>query len=236
VADYILLFGPPGVGKGTQAKLLSQRLKLPHVATGDLFRDHLKRETELGQLAKGYMDRGELVPDEVTVGMLKERVNQPDAAGGVLLDGFPRTEPQAEALADLLAEHGEGVSVVLFISAPREVLLGRLSNRWTCSQCGAIYNAVTRPMNQTGSCDRCGGEVVQRADDNPEVHGKRISVYLEQTMPLVEYYRQRGLLVEVDGRQSIDDVQRDILAAVAQARDERGGGVRGGKPPAVHSV
>ncbi len=221
MADYILLFGPPGVGKGTQAELLIKRLTLPHLSTGDLFRDHLKRETPLGRLAKGYMARGELVPDEVTIGMLRERIEQADAAGGALLDGFPRNRAQAEALDRLLAEHGKLVCVVLFISAPSEVLLERLADRWTCGRCGAIYNVVTNPPDAAGVCDRCGGPVEQRADDNPEVHRKRVSVYLEQTMPLVEYYRERGLLAEIDGRQSIADVQRDILAAIENARNRR---------------
>lgn len=218
MADYIVLFGPPGVGKGTQAELLIEYLKLPHVATGDLFRDNLKRETSLGSLAKDYMSRGELVPDEVTIGMLKERIEQPDAANGVLLDGFPRTAKQADALSELLVEKGERVSVVLFIAAPQEVLLARLANRWTCGQCGAIYNTVSNPTHEKGVCDRCGGEVVQRADDNPDVHRKRIDVYLEQTMPLVAYYREKGLLAEVDGRRAIDEVHGDILEAIARAR------------------
>ena len=221
VADYIVLFGPPGVGKGTQAELLIENLGLPHVATGDLFRDHLKRETPLGQLAQGYMSRGELVPDKVTIGMLKERIEQPDAAPGVLLDGFPRTATQADALSSLLADNGQRVSVVLFISAPQEVLLKRLADRWTCGQCGAIYNTLSNPTHETGVCDRCGGQVVQRADDNPDVHRKRIDVYLEQTMPLVEYYRQKGLLAEIDGQKSIEIVHGDILAAIAQARAGR---------------
>ncbi|HLF27916.1 MAG TPA: adenylate kinase [Anaerolineae bacterium] len=221
MADYILLFGPPGVGKGTQAELLIKHLELPHIATGDLFRDHLKRETALGRLAKDYMARGELVPDAVTIGMLKERIEQPDAHEGALLDGFPRTAAQADALARLLAEEDAAVCVVLFISAPTEVLLERLTNRWTCSQCGAIYNMVTNPPRTPGICDRCGGAVTQRADDNPEVHRKRIHVYLEQTMPLVDYYRQHGLLVEIDGRQSIEAVQRDILDAIARSKCER---------------
>jgi len=218
VADFILLFGPPGVGKGTQAELLVKSLALPHVATGDLFRDHLKRNTQLGQLARGYMDRGELVPDEVTISMLRERIDQPDAAAGVLLDGFPRTAQQAEALSGLLVEKGEAVGVVLFISAPVETLLRRLADRWTCSQCGAIYNMVTHRPHQPGVCDRCGGPVVKRSDDNPDVHRKRIDVYMDQTMKLVDFYRDRGLLVQVDGERSVEDVHQDILSAIARSR------------------
>jgi adenylate kinase len=221
VADYILLFGPPGVGKGTQAEMLTEALKLPHIATGDLFRENLKRETPLGLLAKGYMERGELVPDEVTIGMLRERLEQPDAVHGALLDGFPRSAAQADALASLLAEKGEAIRVVLLISAPTEALLERLANRWTCSQCGAIYNMKTNQPDAIGVCDRCGGKLIQRPDDQPDVQRKRIGVYMEQTMPLVDYYRARGLLAQVDGMQSIEEVYRQILDAIVQLKAQR---------------
>jgi adenylate kinase len=221
VADYILLFGPPGVGKGTQAEMLTEALKLPHIATGDLFRENLKRETPLGLLAKGYMERGELVPDEVTIGMLRERLEQPDAVHGALLDGFPRSAAQADALASLLAEKGEAIRVVLLISAPTEALLERLANRWTCSQCGAIYNMKTNQPDAIGVCDRCGGKLIQRPDDQPDVQRKRIGVYMEQTMPLVDYYRARGLLAQVDGMQSIEEVYRQILDAIVQSKAQR---------------
>ena len=220
MADYIVLFGPPGVGKGTQAELLAERFKLPHVSTGDLFRDHLKRQTPLGQLAKGYLDRGELVPDEVTVGMLRERIEQPDAVNGALLDGFPRSAAQAEALAKLLAEKGEAVRVVLLISVPTDVLLERLSNRRTCGQCGAVYNLVTNPPQTDSVCDRCGGAVLQRDDDRPEVQKRRIDVYLQQTLPLVAYYRERGLLTEIDGSKSIQVVHQQILGAIAASQTQ----------------
>ena len=220
MSDAILLFGPPGVGKGTQANLLAGELRLPHVATGDLFRDHLSRRTELGNLAQAYMNRGELVPDEVTIGMLRERIGQADARNGVLLDGFPRTAGQADALAHMLAERGGRVRIVLYIAAPRDVLLERLAHRWTCSHCGAIYNAMTDPPHRAGVCDRCGGPVVQRADDNPDVQRRRVDIYLEQTMPLVDYYRQRGLLEEIDGTRSIDEVHRVILDAIARSAGE----------------
>ncbi len=221
MADYVILFGPPGVGKGTQAVLLAGELNLLHVATGDLFRDYLKRETPLGLLARGYMDRGELVPDEVTIEMLRERIEQPDAATGALLDGFPRTEQQADALARMLAEKGEEVRLVVFIIAPIDLLLRRLLNRWTCGQCGAIYNMVSHRPRAAGICDRCGGVVARRSDDHPDVHRKRISVYMEQTMNLVHYYRMRGLLVQIDGDRPIEDVHQDILAAIEQSRNQQ---------------
>jgi adenylate kinase len=188
------------------------------VATGDLFREHLKRETELGRLARSYIDRGALVPDDITIGMVRERLNDPDTQKGMLLDGFPRTIPQADALTALLAQHGSSVRRVLFINAPKPVLLERLGNRMTCMQCGTIYNSRTQSPEVAGVCDQCGGQVVQRSDDRPEVHLKRIDVDLEQTMPLVEYYQRQGLLTLIDGQQSIDQVYADLLQAIEQAR------------------
>ena len=218
LADYFVLFGPPGVGKGTQAERLKKGFNLAHVSTGDLFRDHLKRETELGKLAKSYMDRGALVPDDVTIGMVRERMKEPDTWNGMLLDGFPRTIAQAESLDDLLAERGERLKQVLFINAPKPVLLARLGNRLSCRQCGAIYNANTQPPKVPGVCDVCGGEVYQRADDRPEVQLRRIDVYLEQTMPLADYYEGRGLLTKIDGEQSIDEVYESLRQVVERAK------------------
>ena len=214
MAKYLVLFGPPGVGKGTQAERLKDELQIAHVATGDLFRDNLKRETELGQLAKSYMDRGALVPDEVTIGMVRERLKEADTQNGVLFDGFPRTVAQAEALDKLLGERGGRIGKVLFIHAPDEVLLDRLGNRWTCKQCGTIYNADSKPPKVAGVCDNCGGEVYQRPDDRPEVQKKRIDVYLEQTAPLIEYFDRLGKLVRIDGRQPIEKVYADAVAAI----------------------
>lgn len=214
MGKYIILLGPPGAGKGTQADLLSQKLGVPHVSSGDLFRDHLKRQTQLGQLAQAYMERGELVPDEVTIGMIKERLEQPDCAGGVILDGFPRTAPQADALEKVMAEQGKAISCVPYIQVSDQVLLERLTARWTCRNCQAVYNVLAKPPRQAGVCDACGGELYQRADDTPETQRHRIEVYNQQTAPLIAYYRQRGLLVQVDGEQDIEGVKQALFRAV----------------------
>ena len=214
MADYYLLFGPPGVGKGTQADRLEKTLDLAHIATGDLFREHLKKNTLLGQLARSYIDRGALVPDDVTIGMVAERMTDPDTQKGMLLDGFPRTVAQADALSKMLADRGQKIRRVLFITAPQEVLIERLGNRMTCSNCGTIYNTQTQLPKNDRVCDVCGGEVVQRSDDTPDTQRKRIRVYLEQTMPLVDYFKQRGLLITIQGGQSIDLVYEDLLHAI----------------------
>ncbi len=210
----IVLLGPPGAGKGTQAELLTQWLPLPRVATGDLFRAALAQETELGLKAKAYMERGELVPDEITVGMVKERISQEDCASGVIFDGFPRTVGQAEALDRLLAELGRKVDLVLYFEVAPDVLLERLAGRWTCPKCGEIYHRLYNPEKVRGICDKCGAELYQRPDDTPETQRRRIQVYLEQTAPLQEYYRKRGLLVQIDGEQDVESVQRQVTQAV----------------------
>ena len=211
---YLLLLGAPGAGKGTQADYLCERYQLPHVASGDLFRDNLKRATELGQLAKSYMDRGALVPDEVTIGMVRERLKAADTQNGVLFDGFPRTVAQAEALDKLLGERAGRIEKVLFIHAPDEVLLDRLGNRWTCKKCGAVYNLNSKPPRVAGVCDACGGELYQRPDDNLDTQKKRIEVYAAQTAPLIEYFDQKGLLARIDGQQPIEKVTADVKAAI----------------------
>ncbi len=217
MALYLVLLGGPGAGKGTQAERLSQALGIPQVSTGDLFRENLKKETPLGLLARGYMERGELVPDEVTVGMVRERLAQPDCVGGAIFDGFPRTVAQAEALEALLAEMGNRLAVVPYIKVPEDVLLARLAGRWTCKACGAMYHQIFSPPQQAGVCDKCGGELYQRADDTAETQKHRIQVYFEQTAPLIDYYREKGLLVEVDGRRGIDEIQAELLAIVRGA-------------------
>jgi adenylate kinase len=215
---YVLLLGGPGAGKGTQAQVLHEKFVIPQVASGDLFRDNLKRATPLGQQAKQFMDRGELVPDDVTIAMIRERLQQPDAHGGALLDGFPRTVPQARALDGLLAEFDGRVNVVLYIKVDQAALLERLAGRWTCRGPGQhTYHLLFNPPKRAGVCDVDGTELFQRADDTAEVQARRIKVFFEQTSPLVEFYRQRGLLVEVDGDQPIEKVGRDLLAAAEAA-------------------
>jgi adenylate kinase len=215
---YILLFGPPGAGKGTQAQILSRDFGLPQVASGDLFRMNLKNMTPLGQLAKKFMDKGELVPDDVTIRMIRDRLEQPDAQPGALLDGFPRTIPQAEALDSLLAEFGGRVDVVLYMNVRESVLIERLSSRWVCrGPQQHVFNQFTNPPKVPGVCDVCGAELFQRDDDKAAVQAKRIRVFLEQTTPLIEFYRQRGALCEIDGERSVADVTAQVKRAVDSA-------------------
>lgn len=213
MTTYIVLLGPPGAGKGTQAEVISDSLKLAHISSGDIFRENLKNETELGKLAQGYMNRGELVPDDVTIAMIRERLTRLDCANGAVLDGFPRTPAQAAALEEMLKELGGSVRSVPYINVPSEVLVTRLSGRWTCQQ-GHVYHTVFNPPQVAGKCDVDGLDLYQREDDQPATVERRIRVYLDQTSPLIEYYRERGLLREVDGTQAIDKVTADLLAAI----------------------
>jgi len=213
----VVMLGPPGAGKGTQAALLAERLGTPHVATGDLFRAALKNETELGLTAKSYMERGELVPDEVTIAMVRERLEESDCDSGVLLDGFPRTIEQAEALKGLLADQGKTVDRALFIDADEDELVRRLSSRWTCRNCQAVYNVISNPPREEGKCDICGGELYQRSDDVPETVRNRIRVYWQQTSPLIDYYRDEGLLITIKSEGGIERVQEKILEALRVA-------------------
>ncbi len=210
----LIMLGPPGAGKGTQAAMLAKRLGIPHVASGDLFRDALKAETELGLMAKSYMDRGELVPDEITITMIRERLLESDCAKGIVLDGFPRTIEQAEALQELLAEQAKVIDAALFIDASEDELVRRLSSRWTCRACQAIYNLISNPPQKEGKCDVCGGELYQRSDDAPETVRNRIRVYWEQTSPLINYYRDGGLLITIESEGGIERVQEKILEAL----------------------
>jgi len=210
---YLVLLGPPGAGKGTQAERLQEELKLPHVASGDLFRENLRNETELGLLAKKYMDEGDLVPDDVTIAMVRDRLQRTDCDQGAILDGFPRTQPQAESLDRMLADMGRGLDGVLYIAVPDEELVRRLSGRWICRQCQTPYHTMFNPPAREGVCDACGGELYQRDDDKPETVRARLKVYHQQTSPLTGYYRQAGLLVEVDGAGDIKAVSAALLEA-----------------------
>jgi adenylate kinase len=215
---YLLLIGGPGAGKGTQAQKLREVYGLPQVASGDLFRDNLKRNTPLGQLARQFMDRGELVPDDVTISMIRERLQEPDTANGAVLDGFPRTIPQAVALDGLLAEFGGRVNVVLYMKVREEVLLARLAGRWICRAPEQhTYHMLFNPPKKPGVCDIDGTELYQRADDTAEVQSRRIKVFFEQTATLIDYFRERGLLAEINGEQPIAQVTADMLAAVEAA-------------------
>ena len=213
---YIVMLGPPGAGKGTQAKKIAQEIGLVHVSTGDLFRENLSNETELGKLARQYMNKGELVPDDVTVGMVEERLARPDCEKGAVLDGFPRTPAQAEALDGLLNSMGTEVSCVPYIKVPNENLIERLSGRWM-SPSGRVYHEKYNPPLVKWIDDIDGLQLYQREDDKPETVQHRIEVYHEQTAPLIAYYRDKGFLVEIDGTQGIDVVTEAIMQAVEES-------------------
>ncbi|GAB4447860.1 MAG: adenylate kinase [Anaerolineales bacterium] len=214
MTKYLVLLGPPGVGKGTQAKILSERTGLAHISSGDLFRENIKNQTELGKLAQTYMSRGELVPDDVTIAMIRERLSRPDCKTGAILDGFPRTPAQADALEAMLKEFNGHVDAVPFITANEGVLVERLSGRWTCRANGHIFNEKTNPPKAPGVCDFDGSELYQRDDDKSETVKRRIRVYLEQTSPLVDYYRRHGKLIEIDGMQTIEQVAQTLASAL----------------------
>jgi len=218
VPTFVVLLGPPGAGKGTQAARLAEALHVPHISTGDLFRENLREQTELGKKAQDYINRGELVPDDVTIGMVQERVHSEDCcADGAILDGFPRTPAQAEALDGILAELHTTLKAVYYISVPEDELVERLTGRRMCKAQGHIYHLRNKPPRQPGVCDIDGSELYQREDDRPETVVQRIRVYQQQTTPLIEYYRERGLLVEIDGEQPIKQVTAALLQAVAES-------------------
>lgn len=214
---FVVLMGGPGAGKGTQARLLTERLDLPQISTGDLFRENLSKNTELGSLARTYMDAGELVPDEVTVAMVKERLTRSDCSDGALFDGFPRNISQAKALDSILAELDSRVLVAPYVHVDPDVLLSRLAGRWTCIANGHVFHILFNPPKSAGMCDFDGSRLYQRDDDTEETQKRRIEVYFEQTSPLLDYYRKRGLLAEVNGDQPINQVQKDIVEIVQRA-------------------
>lgn len=210
----IILLGPPGVGKGTQAAALAQAEKVAHISTGDILRAHVAQGTALGKAAKEYMDKGLLVPDEVILGLVKDRLQQPDAANGYIFDGFPRTVVQAEALSGLLEEVGMPLEAVVSLEAPDDLVVERISGRRTCRQCKEVYHVTFNPPKVAGVCDRCGGELYQRDDDNEATVRRRLTEYHTKTAPLIDYYSARGLLKAVDGTQSVQQVSRAIREAV----------------------
>lgn len=212
MSNFIVLLGPPGAGKGTQAKLISERLELPHVSSGDIFRENLRNQTDLGKQAEVYINKGELVPDDLTIAMILDRLSRADCGQGALLDGFPRTPAQAEALTEMLAKINGKVMAVPYIHVPDEVLIERLSGRWTCRAEGHVYHERYNPPKVAGRCDLDGSELYQREDDKSETVTHRIKVYMQQTMPLISFYREAGLLFEVDGTQPIEKVTEDLLA------------------------
>jgi adenylate kinase len=206
----LILMGLPGAGKGTQAEQIVEKYQIPHISTGDMFRSAIKEGTELGKKAKAFMDQGELVPDEVTIGIVKERLSKDDCQNGFLLDGFPRTAAQAEALEQLLTEMNATLDYVLYVDVPKEQLVERLTGRRICPTCGATYHVIFNPPKVEGKCDKDGSELIQREDDTAETVKKRLEVNLKQTQPMLDFYRNKGYLVTIDGDQNIDKVFKDI--------------------------
>lgn len=207
----IIMLGAPGAGKGTQAKKIAEKYSIPHISTGDIFRANIKNGTELGKKAKTYMDQGLLVPDELVVDLVVDRVKQDDCSNGYVLDGFPRTIPQAEALDKALAAMGEAMDYAINVEVPDENIVRRMSGRRACVDCGATYHIVYAPTKEENICDNCHGELILREDDKPETVQKRLNVYHEQTQPLIDYYKNQGILKSVDGTQPMDEVFKAIV-------------------------
>ena len=207
----IIMLGAPGAGKGTQAMKIAEKYQIPHISTGDIFRANIKEGTELGKKAKSYMDQGQLVPDELTLELIMDRFQNPDCANGYVLDGFPRTIPQAEALTEALAKKGETIDYAINVEVPDENIINRMGGRRACLACGSTYHIVYAPTRVEGICDRCGEKLVLRDDDKPETVKNRLNVYHNQTQPLIDYYSKQGKLAEVDGTQSMEDVFNAIV-------------------------
>ena len=212
----IIMLGAPGAGKGTQAKKIAEKYSIPHISTGDIFRANIKNGTELGMKAKGYMDQGLLVPDELVVDLVVDRLGQDDCVNGCVLDGFPRTIPQAEALDVALTKVGQAVDYAINVEVPDENIVNRMSGRRACVNCGATYHVVYAPTKVENVCDTCSGELILRDDDKPETVQKRLNVYHEQTQPLIDYYTKKNILVEVDGTVDIDDVFATIVKILGE--------------------
>ncbi|NLK72041.1 MAG: adenylate kinase [Clostridiales bacterium] len=212
----LVLLGPPGAGKGTQAAYIVEKFNIPHISTGDIFRKNVKEGTELGKKAKAYMDKGELVPDEVVVAIVEDRLKEDDCKEGFLLDGFPRTVTQAENLDIVLDKMNVAINKVININVNKDVLVERASGRRVCRNCGATYHIVFKPTKAENICDICGGEVYQRSDDAEATVSKRIEVYIQETQPLIKYYENKGSLVTINGEQDMDHVRKDIISALGE--------------------
>ena len=212
----IIMLGAPGAGKGTQAKKIAAKYSIPHISTGDIFRANIKNGTELGLKAKSYMDAGGLVPDEITIGMLLDRIHQADCENGYVLDGFPRTIPQAESLTEALKKNGEAIDFAVNVDVPDENIINRMSGRRACLNCGATYHIVYNAPKTENVCDTCGQELVLRDDDKPETVKKRLDVYHDQTQPLIDYYAKAGVLKEVDGTVDMEDVFQAIVSVLGE--------------------
>jgi adenylate kinase len=211
---YIVLLGAPGAGKGTQAEFLTEKMKLAHIASGDLFRQALAKGTELGLKAKAYMEKGQLVPNEITIKMVLERITSEDCKDGIILDGFPRNVEQARALDEALKLNNKGIDNAVYIKVSEAELLNRLTGRWICRSCQAPYHEVNSPPEVAGKCDKCGGELYQRADDNTETIKKRLEVFFAETAPLIEYYSKMGKLLEIQGEGTMDEISNRIISAL----------------------
>jgi len=211
---YIIFLGAPGAGKGTQAAMVAQELNLAHIASGDLFRQAIEEGTELGIQVKSYMEKGKLVPDEVTIQMVLEHMSAPDCESGIILDGFPRNFKQAQALDKALDQRAKAIDKVVYIRVSEEELVKRLSGRWICRNCQTPYHTTDSPPQLWGKCDKCGGELYQRPDDTPETVKQRLRVYFTETAPLIDHYTQSGKLLEIDGERGIDEVSRRIILAL----------------------
>ena len=207
---FLVFIGAPGAGKGTQGAIISQNLRLAHIASGDMFRQAVQKGTKLGQTVKAYMDKGKLASDEVTIQLISERLNEPDCKAGCVFDGFPRTVEQAKALDKTFASRGKAVDKAIYIEVPEEELLKRLTGRWICRKCQAPYHEVTSPPKIPNKCDKCDGELYQRSDDTEETIKERLKVYFAQTTPVLDYYKKEGKLIRVDGRQGIEKVAKEI--------------------------
>ena len=217
---YIVLLGAPGAGKGTQADILSRKLELAHIASGDLFRQALSKGTQLGLQAKAYMEKGQLVPNEITIKMVLERIKAPDCKGGIILDGFPRNLDQAKALDEALKQQSTAIDVAVYVKVSENELLKRLTGRWICRNCQAPYHEIASPPQVTGKCDKCGGELYQRADDNTETIKKRLQVFFAETAPLIDYYSKAGKLLEIQGEGTVEEISGRIISALGKIKKD----------------